>query len=98
MVAKHSDKSIFYFFWSGIIKECQRMFGKYFGPTLLIKKCEHEGNNLTIFKTITFQLFFVLCVLVRFLPGCYNLICCRNAYIVTPVVVIQAIKKYFSTE
>jgi hypothetical protein len=53
VVAKHSDQSIVHFFWPGIIEEFKRVFIKYSGPCFANKQCDHEGNNLTIFKTIT---------------------------------------------
>ena len=63
MVAKYLDKGIFHLIWSGIIGECQRMFGKYFGPYFANKKCEYEGNNFTIFKPITsYAIFCAMCI------------------------------------
>jgi hypothetical protein len=39
------------------------MFGKYFGPYFASKKYGYEGNNFTIFETITSHaIFCAMCI------------------------------------
>ena len=75
-----------------LLKSARRCLANILAPTLLIKNLSTRATILLYSKWSLLILIFVLYILVKCSSGCHNLTDHRNAFRVTTVIIIQAIK------